>query len=275
MSLPSELPSEVSQTTSTFLDAIDRSEPGLVVGLYLHGSLGFGEFFAQRSDIDYVAVLSRRPDEDARAALAEAHRATTARYPRPYFDGIHPLADDLTGAPDQCPDLPYTHEGEFHDAGRFEINAVTWHELARHSVTVRGPALTEREVWTDDKALRAFSRANLTDYWADVAARLARNPDRAEHPWSTEWCVLGVSRLHHLLATGSLTSKCGAGRHALAVFDEPWRTVITEALRIRETAGPDATGGAPSAYGDDSARRARETLEFTTMAIDAALALGD
>ncbi|HEY3869728.1 MAG TPA: aminoglycoside adenylyltransferase domain-containing protein [Actinocrinis sp.] len=268
------LPPEVSQCTDAFLGAIDRSEPGVVAGLYLHGSLGFGEFFARRSDIDYVAVLARRPDAHARAALAEAHRMTAARYPRPHFDGIHLLARDLAGPPGQCPDLPYTHEGAFHDAGRFEINPVTWHELARHAVPVRGPAFGPGQVWTDDAALRAFSRANLTDYWARVAASLERDAQRAGHPWATEWCVLGVSRLHHLLATGSLTSKCGAGRHALEVFAGQWRPVVTEALRIRRSAGPDATGGEPSAYAQDTARRARDTLAFTATAIEAALALG-
>ena len=269
------LPPEAHQAAHTFLGAIDRARPGLVTGLYLHGSLGFGEFYAQRSDIDYVAVLTRRPDAGTLAALAEAHRVTAARHPRPYFDGIHLLAGDLAGPPDQCPDLPHTHEGAFRTAGRFEINPVTWHELARHGVAVRGPSLSERDVWTDDKALRAYSHANLTDYWADLAARLARAPARAEHPWAAEWCVLGVSRLHHLLATGTLTSKCGAGRHALAVFDARWRPIVTEALRIRESAGPDAAGGAPSGYEGDGARRARDTLGFTAMAIDAALALGD
>ncbi|MFJ8806494.1 hypothetical protein [Streptomyces sp. NPDC102490] len=75
--------------------------------------------------------------------------------------------------------------GPFEEVGRFGINPVSWHELARHGVTVRGPALTASEVYVDDAALRAFSDAALSGYWS------------------------------HLLATGSLTSKSGAGRYAL------------------------------------------------------------
>lgn len=56
------LPPLVHSTTSTFLAAIDASAPGLVEGLYLHGSLGFGEFFPDRSDVDFAAVLAERSE---------------------------------------------------------------------------------------------------------------------------------------------------------------------------------------------------------------------
>jgi len=80
--------------------------------------------------------------------------------------------------------------------------------------------------------------------------------------------VLGVSRLHHLLATGKLTSKCGAGHHALAAFDPQWHPLIIEALGIREGAS------AVSGYAGDPARRGRDTTAFTRMVVNAGLALG-
>src|SRR5712692_5094651 len=61
---------------------------------------------------------------------------------------------------------------------------------------------------------------------------------KAATPEAAAWCVLGVSRLHHLLATGAMTSKSGAGRHALAVFDSQWQAIIHEALRARESRQP-------------------------------------
>lgn len=262
------LPAEVHRVTSTFLTTIDRTAPGLVEGLYLHGSLGFGEFFPERSDIDFVAVLADRPDAAALEALAAAHPLVRERHPRPFFDGFHAVRDDLTRPPDECPDLPCTQEGDYRTAGRFDVNPVTWHELARHAVTVRGPRLTEAEVWTDDAALHAYSHRNLTDYWAGVAGSLARNPERAATPGAAEWCVLGVSRLHHLLSRGTLTSKSGAGRHALTAFAPRWHPIVTEALRLR------AAPHHPSAYQDDFARRGIDTTAFTAMAVDSGLALG-
>ncbi|WP_346172467.1 hypothetical protein [Streptomyces cuspidosporus] len=78
--------------------------------------------------------------------------------------------------------------------------------------------------------------------------------------------MLGVSRLHCTLATGGMTSKCGAGRYARKTFDTRWHPVIEESLFLR-------SGGAEGRrrYRNPVARR-RDTLAFLDVAIDSALA---
>ncbi len=262
------LPAAAGEVTSRFLDLIDASAPGLVEGLYLRGSLGFGEYFEGQSDLDFTAVLAARPDATQLDALAAAHAAVFAAHPHPHFDGFHLLRDDLAQSPDACQDLPCMFAGSFTQASRSDVNLVSWHELVRHGIVIRGPVLTSGDVWTDDAALRAFTHGNLTSYWSGVADALAARPAEAGTAAMAAWCVLGVSRLHHLLATGAMTSKSGAGRHALRAFGPQWHPIITEALRAR---GQPA---APSAYENDPAARACDTTAFTVMAIDAGLALG-
>jgi Domain of unknown function (DUF4111) len=264
------LPAEVSDVTSQFLSLVDARAPGLVQGLYLRGSLGFGEYFEGQSDIDFTAVLWARPDGDQVAALAAAHEAVSATHPKPHFDGFHLVRGDLARPPDECPDLPVMFEGVFKPSTRnYDMNLVSWHELARHGVAVRGPALSESDVWTDDAALRAFSHGNLGSYWAGVADSLARHPpEETSDPWIAAWCVLGVSRLHHLLATGTMTSKSGAGHYALTAFGQPWHRIIREALRARERPGE------VSSYDGEPQARRRDTAAFTVMAVESGLALG-
>jgi hypothetical protein len=264
----SALPAEVSDVTSQFLSKIDATAPGLVRGLYLRGSLGFGEYFAGQSDIDFTAVLASWPDSGQVDALATAHAVVAEARPQPHFDGFHLVPEQLAQPPARCPDLPCMFEGTFHPAARFDVNPVSWHELAANGIAVRGPALTANHVWTDDAALRAFSHGNLTSYWCGVAEALASHPAEAGTPTAAAWCVLGVSRLHHLLDRGTMTSKCGAGRHALAAFGPRWHRIVREALRAREQPA------AESAYADDDAARAADTTAFTVMAIDAGLRLG-
>ena len=260
-------PPEVTAITCRFLELIDASAPDLVTGLYLRGSLAFGEYFPGQSDVDFTAVLAERPGAGQLAALAWAHAAVQDAYPGPQFDGFHLLRADLAGPPAQCPDLPCMFDGSFRPAARLDVNPVSWHELARRAVVIRGPALAEADVWTDDDALQAYSHDNLTSYWAGVGQRLRADADAAVTPWTVAWCVLGVSRLHHLLATGALTSKSGAGRYALTAFEPRWQSIVREALRARERPA-DA-----SEYEGDPDSRGRDTKEFTCMAIESGLAL--
>lgn len=260
------LPVEVESVIGTFLAEIDVAAPGLVEALYLHGSLGFGEFFPTSSDVDFVALLPDRPDDSALQSLAAAHAEVAARFPKPHFDGIHLVREDLARSPDDCPDAPNAFGTIFTSAGRFELNPVTWHGLARHGVTIRGPGLSEVDVWTDDPVLRAFTRNNLDMFWRGQLAAVQKDPAGASESWVAEWCVLGVSRLHHLLATGAMTSKSGGGRHALRVFPERWHPIVHDALRYRENPSH------PSAYDDDPARRAQDIAAFVAMVIDDGLA---
>lgn len=261
------LPRQVEQVTGLFLSLVDEALPGLVEGLYLHGSLGFGEWYDGRSDIDYVAVLAERPTPETVDALRGVHDEVATTFQRPPFDGFHLTWDDLARPSYSCPDVPCTQGGLFHEEARLDVHPVTWHELARHGVTVRGPALSEVEIWTDEAALRSYTRENLASYWREEADALARFPGEAGRSETVAWCVLGVSRLHHLLATGALTSKTGAGRYALARFGEGWRSVVTEALALR------VTGETSGAYDQDEARRAADVIAFTDMVVTDGLAL--
>jgi Domain of unknown function (DUF4111) len=261
------LPAEVTAITGRFLELIDASAPGLVTGVYLRGSLAFGEYFPGQSDIDFTAVLAERPSADQLAALASAHAAVYDAYSAPHFDGFHLMRADLARPPGECPDLPCMFDGSFRPAGRFDVNPVSWHELARRAIVIRGPVLTNADIWTDDDALLAYSHDNLTSYWAGVGQQLRAHPGAASAPGAAAWCVLGVSRLHHLLATGALTSKSGAGRYALTAFGPRWQPIVREALRARER--PEDA----SEYRDYPDARGRETTAFTEMAIESGLAL--
>ncbi|MER7463647.1 aminoglycoside adenylyltransferase domain-containing protein [Streptomyces sp. NPDC097981] len=269
------LPPEVRRSAGAYLEAADRAVPGLVEGLYLHGSLTYGDYRPGRSDIDFVAVLSGRPADHVVRRLGEALTELGRHHPRPYFDGLHVTRADLAGPPADCPDVPCIGEWEFQPAGRFGVNPVTWHELARGAITLRGPRLGPGDVWADETALRTYSHGNLRDYWLPSLAKLragegavASGPaERAQG--LTEWFVLGVARLHHLLATGRLTSKGGAGRHALTAFGTEWHPIVNEALRIRNGAGIPSPG-----YDSDPAARVRDTIAFVEPAIEAGLRLG-
>ena len=257
------VPDIAARACETFLSELDSRAPGLAEGLYLCGSVALDDFHPPGSDVDFVAVLSRRPDAAEMTALAAAHAQVRRRHPGVRYEGIHLTRDQLAVGPD-CGPVPCAFGKRFLPEGRFALNPITWHELATIGVPIRPAA--DLKVPTGVDAIRAYSRANLTAYWQPWS-RAARRPSVialfAASRGGTPWCVLGVSRLHHAIATGTLTSKSGAGRYARDVFDACWHPIVDEALRIRANQPPE--------YG--ALRRRRDALAYLDMAIDSALAL--
>ncbi|WP_406636796.1 hypothetical protein [Amycolatopsis sp. WGS_07] len=278
--MPREIPEEVRRSTALFLAEADQAVPGLVTGFYLVGSVCFGDFHARgpgrgrlstASDIDFVAVTERRAGPAEVSALARAHAATIARFPRPHFDGAVLTWADLAVGPDGCPDVPCAQENRFRASGRDGINPVLFCELASRGIALRGPEPSDVDIWADRDALRAFTVDNLSRYWRPWWEKnrkaSALSLAIGVSPWFPVWAVLGVSRLHHLLATGEMTSKCGAGRYAAREFDPRWQRIVAESLSLR-TEGAEGR----RSYRNPLARR-RDTLAFLDATIDGALAL--
>ncbi len=255
----SALPERVEAVCATFLVAVPRA---LVTGLYLRGGLAFGEWVDGKSDVDFTATLSRRPSAEDVAALRAAHQAVATSYgDSPCVDGVHLLADDLARPPAECPDAPAVlmHDFAVRDAG----DPVSWHELARHGVTVVGPPVESLGIWTDDAVLRAYTIDNLDTYWRRQVERCA-DPRAASLPFTCEWVVPGVARLDHVLETGRQTSKSRAVRWGLAHYPECFHRVLREALAIRE--------GAFEPQYDDVFERGRDVVAFAAYVVERGVA---
>ena len=250
------LPDEVAEVCATFLAA---APDGLVTGLYLRGGVGFGEWVPGRSDVDFVATLAHRPDPVEIDALRRTHEVVRSAHPGVPFDGPHVLVEDLRADARECPDVPCVLHHFFEEEQTVHDGVVCWHELARHGVTVTGVPHGELGIWTSQAALLDFTRHNLDTYWRQNAEALTAMPQEGASEGACEWCVLGVARLHHLLVTGEMTTKSGAGRWGLGHYPERFHRVLREALRIRSGGGDE--------YKDDDGARGTDTAEFTAYVV--------
>ena len=257
-----ELPGPVAEVCTTFLAAVPD---GLVTGLYLRGGIGFGEWVAGHSDVDFFATLDDRPGPDEVGALRAAHETVADRHgDAPYLDGSHVLAADLASDPRECPEVPRWGSGRSSSTADIEISPVGWHELAHHGLTVRGPPLDTLGIWTDDERLRAFTIDNLDTYWRGHAEACAAAPAGAASVYACEWVVPGVARLHHLLVTGAQTAKSLAVRWGLGFYPERWHPVLRESLWMREGAfGPQY---------DDPTERGADVTAFASYVVEQGIA---
>ncbi|WP_052423554.1 nucleotidyltransferase domain-containing protein [Nonomuraea candida] len=267
---------KIDAIVETYLSVADAEAPGLVEGLYLEGSAALGDYRPGTSDVDFVAVTAGPPP----AAVLERIHTRMGAHP---FEGVYLTWDDLGHDPAGLGERPRARAGRL--VRRGGLDPVTWHTLARHGLVCRGPKPSELKIWNDPAALAAWTDRNLDLYWRRLVVRASR----PFTPWGLTclggygvvWVVTGVARLHYTLATGEITSKTGAARHALEVFPERWHRVLNEALRLREedTATPALPGviaglgdhfGTPrrSLYGSPVERR-RDVTGFGEAAIRA------
>lgn len=249
----------IDLATGHFIALLQRNTGDLIQGLHLIGSAADGDFRPGRSDLDFVAVLSRELTDDDAEALVVVHRSYRTDPTLPNLDGIWLTEPDLRAGPDAIGDGPTSQQGDFVILARGNRNPVTWFSLP-DAVTVIGE-LDRRALWQDRDRLVAWVRDNAATYWRRWLARASSiSPaglamlGRAKPTWG----VLGISRLAYTKATAEIASKSAAGEWALTAFDPKWRPIIEEALAYRR--------GEPSTYGNPFARL-RDALAFVEMAM--------
>ena len=269
------LPSEVDEVVTSYLRRVDAAAPGLVEGLYLTGSVALGDFHPGRgiarwgpsgadvSDVDFVAVTHRSPDDDALATLGRVHAALRRPRSRPSFDGLYTTWDDLARDPSEVTGRPQTHGGRLDRSGG--AHPVLWQEMADHAIAVRGPHRGTLPVATDRDRLVAWVRGNLDGYWRRWHTGATRPLSPAGlvglTRWGPTWGVLGVARLHHTIRTGAICSKTSGGAHARERFGPAWHRIVDECLGIRRGSPAGPACRSPVA-------RRRDALAFVDMVIE-------
>jgi hypothetical protein len=260
------IPPVVNDTVELYLSLIDAEMPDFIDGLYLEGSVAFGDFRENASDIDFIAVTEEQPDAAATAALGKVHEKLRKHRRKPYFDGFYLTRKDLALGPERAEGGPVSHEGVLRK-GSYpnQYSPVLWHTLARHGIAFRGPQVSELEVWANGDSLTQWQNTNLDQYWSSGLNRASRLLSTQGilllSDYGTVWTVTGIARIHYTIATSDLTSKTGAGRHAREVFSDRWHPIIDEALRIR------AGDTRRSQYRSRFARR-HDIITFGRMAIE-------
>ncbi|MCP5066037.1 MAG: DUF4111 domain-containing protein [bacterium] len=243
-----------------YLRFADAILPGRITGFYVVGSAALGEYRPGRSDVDFVALLSKRwsPAEVVRARLihllsgANSTIAAIARGYSPFTgtcNGVFVVAADVAKPIGDIVPVA-SHTGEQFDVGvGFDVNPVVWKTLAANGVCFRGPRVDDLSIQCDAEALRVWNLRNLDSYWRPWAEQVLSAPGiglRLRPRWWTSWGVLGAPRLHHTINTGEVISKESAGEYALSEFGSQWHSIVEEGLAYRRGKSRAPSLGTPT-----------------------------
>jgi Domain of unknown function (DUF4111)/Nucleotidyltransferase domain len=272
------LPPRVRQATDQYLVGADQALPGRIAGFYLVGSVALNDFQPDRSDVDFVAIVTqplsaielRRLRRMQRFLYLRSLLNAAQRFSWPLVcNGVFVERDNLGRSALQVTAIASHVAGKFTPGGGFDVNPVTWLNLKRNGVRIRGPELAELAVYHSDAELRAWTHRNLNSYWrrwTDDIQRAGLQAAKALLLRYVAWGVQGTSRMHYTLATGELASKTLATDYALEMFPL-WRPLLEEVRAYWQ-------GEARMPSNISPIRRRRNLAEFMRCVIDSAAASG-
>jgi Domain of unknown function (DUF4111)/Nucleotidyltransferase domain len=242
------------------VDGVGEALGDELAGLYVHGSLGLGDFHPPGSDVDVLVATTRPLSERAVGRLRRLHAAlraeggwaarlevvylplATLRACDPADDGRYPI-----GASDR--EFELGRQGPTWVLDRWVVR--------ERGLVVAGPDPRELIDPIGPDRLRAAVRATLARHWRleeqDVAWLRPRNYQA--------FAVLSMCRALYTLEGGELVSKPVAAAWASRRLEPPWPAQVERALAWRSDERLDDRG-------------LQDTLRFVAMAVELARTTG-
>jgi hypothetical protein len=250
MKNPTPYPS-INAVLREWVEGVKTQLGNKIVGLYLSGSLAYGDFVPERSDIDLQAVVQSPLTEDELRSVEQLHREIERRCPQ-WANRIEcsyvplELMRELT--PPATP-RPWWGFGTFYaeaPAGNEWI--INHYLLSKHGIALEGPEFKELIPPIDIDSVRRASARDLFQEWI---------PKISDAAWLSNshyqsYLVLNLCRILRTVIHGEPGSKKVAGEWAKSIYPQ-WQSLIEEAERW--------------AYGDTMNRQA-DTVAFLRFAVD-------
>lgn len=241
----------INTMLTEWVEGVKRLLGKNVVGLYLSGSLAYGDFVSERSDIDLQAVVRSPLTQEELRSIERLHREIERRCQQ-LAERIEcsyvplELMRELT--PPATP-RPWWGFGTMYPkapAGNEWI--INHYLLSKHGIALEGPEFNELIPAIDIKNVRQASARDLFQEWV---------PKIYDGAWLSNghyqsYFVLNLCRILHTVIQGEPRSKKVAGQWAKAAYPQ-WQYLIEEAEKW--------------AYGDEMKRQA-DAVAFLHFAVD-------
>ncbi len=201
-----------------------------LVGLYVTGSLTYGDFDPGSSDIDYLAVLHSPLSPSHRSALIDLHHLIGGRHPawRERIEGSYVTMEMLPSVEPPPQPRPYVNQGEFWSpdpryGSEWLINR---HVLQECSLPLAGPAFSTLVPPVDIELVREASARDLFNEWLPQVDDEGFLPDSHHEAFVT----LTMCRILHRHANDEVVSKRQAAAWVRTQVEPRWQDLIDVAL---------------------------------------------
>lgn len=236
---------DVNDVIARFTDGVETIFGKQLAAVYLMGSLAYGDFNHETSDIDFMVVLNEPLTDDQRHRIKGLHAEIERLHPfwarrievpyltRDMLKSKHPPKNGrpLFNAGELWdPDPPYGHKW-----------LVDMYDLQESGVALFGPDPKSLVDTVEAREMQKASSRDLRDKWAPKLD--SDHPFGAGEHWSTDlikaYTVLTMCRVLYRSKHEGSVSKPAAAEWAKKTYPQ-WKSLIEEAERWREGQAMDA-----------------------------------
>lgn len=200
-----------------------------VIGLYLYGSLTYGDFVPERSDIDLEAVVGKPLTEEDLKSLEHLHREIDERFPswanRTECTYV-PLKLISEILPPKVPRPWWGFDTLYAEADAGNEWLINHYFLSKYGVALYGPDFNALIPSID---IREVQKASAKDLFKEWEPKI-NDPKWLSNSHYQSYLVLNLCRILCTVISGEPRSKNVASRWAKATYAQ-WKDLIEEAER--------------------------------------------
>jgi hypothetical protein len=220
-----------------------------LAGIYLFGSLTYGDFNLGRSDIDLMTLVNRPLTTDEVKKVLVLHRQVETVYPQ----WLHRIENSFTPTSmlgNTQPPLqprPYYNDGEIWDAQYGNEWIINLYLLDKHGITLAGQDIHELVKSIDIKDVQEACKRDLLQEWEPKL----RDPEWLDNSHYQSYLVLNLCRILYTIQNSDARSKKVSAQWVKSTYPQ-WQDLIDTASSWH--------------YGMDMRKQA-EALEFLKFVI--------
>lgn len=200
-----------------------------VVGLYLSGSLTYGDFLPERSDIDLQAVVKRPLSERELQLIERLHKDLNEQHPA-WKDRLEctyvPFEHMREILPPKTPRPWWGFDTLYAEAPAGNEWSINQYFLAKYGVALHGPDLNTLIPTLDMHEVRKASARDLFKEWEPKI----NDPKWLANSHYQSYLVLNLCRILSTVIGGEPGSKKAAAVWTKATYPQ-WKNLIEEAER--------------------------------------------
>lgn len=238
-----EIPVTVETVINEYINLLKAYFPGILEGVYIHGSIALNAYVEDSSDIDFITIINRRLSEEDFNSLTSIHAIIADKYKKPEMDGVYALYEDIgklyLNSYDNEIQYAYFNSGQLMVGDYFNFNPITWWVFKEKGINIIGPEPKDFQMNISSQQLLAYVLGNMNSYWANLIQSMENsiidyiNLSIDQVDMEIEWTVLGLLRQYYTLKEKDIISKMDAGKYGLLNLPEEWHAIIKEAMDIR------------------------------------------